>query len=120
MDHMRRGTVDLSAVGLLALDEADQMLDMASWRRWNTSSRGANSHRAAGRIAIEPRATVAIPAPLGDGLTLWVAAQSPFRLRAPLARMCPPRESRLCSRPRCQPRSWSLRGDTGASLRLSG
>jgi ATP-dependent RNA helicase DeaD len=28
MDHMRRGTVDLSSVGLLVLDEADQMLQM--------------------------------------------------------------------------------------------
>jgi ATP-dependent RNA helicase DeaD len=28
MDHMRRGTVDLGAVRLLVLDEADQMLDM--------------------------------------------------------------------------------------------
>ncbi|MEX0750352.1 MAG: DEAD/DEAH box helicase [Dehalococcoidia bacterium] len=28
MDHMRRGTVDLSAVGMLVLDEADQMLQM--------------------------------------------------------------------------------------------
>ena len=28
MDHMRRGTVDLSAVRMLVLDEADQMLQM--------------------------------------------------------------------------------------------
>ncbi len=28
MDHMRRGTLDLSRVGMLVLDEADEMLDM--------------------------------------------------------------------------------------------
>lgn len=28
MDHMRRGTIDLSTVGMLVLDEADVMLDM--------------------------------------------------------------------------------------------
>ena len=28
MDHMRRGSVDLSAVNMLVLDEADQMLQM--------------------------------------------------------------------------------------------
>ena len=28
MDHMRRGTIDLSGVRMLVLDEADQMLEM--------------------------------------------------------------------------------------------
>ena len=28
MDHMRRGTVDLSEIRMLVLDEADQMLQM--------------------------------------------------------------------------------------------
>ena len=46
-------------------------------------------------VAIEPRAVLAIPDPLGDGLTLWVAAQSPFRLRAPLARLLGLPENRM-------------------------
>jgi len=45
--------------------------------------------------AIEPRAVLAVPDPLGDGLTLWVAAQSPFRLRAPLARLLGLAENRV-------------------------
>jgi carbon-monoxide dehydrogenase large subunit len=46
-------------------------------------------------VAIEPRAALAIPDPLGDGLTLWVAAQSPFRLRAPVARLLGLPENRV-------------------------
>src|SRR5579859_1391185 len=46
-------------------------------------------------VAIEPRAVLAVPDPLGDGLTIWVAAQSPFRLRAPLARLLGLPENRV-------------------------
>jgi aerobic carbon-monoxide dehydrogenase large subunit len=46
-------------------------------------------------VAVEPRAALAVPDPLGDGLTLWVAAQSPFRLRAPLARLLELPENRM-------------------------
>ncbi len=46
-------------------------------------------------VAIEPRAAIAVPDPLGDGLTLYVAAQSPFRLRAPLARALGLPENRM-------------------------
>ena len=53
-----------------------------------------DNHRIA-PVAIEPRAILAVPDPLGDGLTLWVAAQSPFRLRAPLARVLGLAENRV-------------------------
>ncbi|MCA1647007.1 MAG: xanthine dehydrogenase family protein molybdopterin-binding subunit, partial [Chloroflexi bacterium] len=46
-------------------------------------------------VAIEPRAVLAVADPLGDGLTVWVAAQSPFRLRAPLARLLGLAENRM-------------------------
>jgi carbon-monoxide dehydrogenase large subunit len=46
-------------------------------------------------VAIEPRAAMAVPDPLGDGLSLFVAAQSPFRLRAPLARLLGLAENRV-------------------------
>jgi carbon-monoxide dehydrogenase large subunit len=46
-------------------------------------------------VAIEPRAAIAVPDPMGDGLTLYVAAQSPFRLRAPIARVLGLPENRL-------------------------
>ncbi|HEV7665574.1 MAG TPA: xanthine dehydrogenase family protein molybdopterin-binding subunit [Chloroflexota bacterium] len=53
-----------------------------------------DNHRLA-PVAIEPRAVLAVPDPLGDGLTLYVAAQSPFRLRAPLARLLGLAENRV-------------------------
>src|SRR5712691_10050021 len=53
-----------------------------------------DNHRLA-PVAIEPRAVLAVPDPLGDGLTIWVAAQSPFRLRAPLARLLGLPENRV-------------------------
>ncbi len=53
-----------------------------------------HSPRLAG-AAIEPRAILIAPDPLGDGLTVWVSAQSPFRLRAPLARMLGLAENRI-------------------------
>jgi carbon-monoxide dehydrogenase large subunit len=53
-----------------------------------------DNHRLA-PLAIEPRAALAVPDPLGDGLSLWVAAQSPFRLRAPLARLLGLPENRV-------------------------
>jgi carbon-monoxide dehydrogenase large subunit len=53
-----------------------------------------DNHRIA-PVAIEPRAVLAVPDPLGDGLTVWVAAQSPFRLRAPLARLLGLAENRV-------------------------
>jgi carbon-monoxide dehydrogenase large subunit len=46
-------------------------------------------------VAIEPRAAVAVPDPLGDGLTLYVAAQSPFRLRAPISALLGLPENRV-------------------------
>ena len=46
-------------------------------------------------VAIEPRAVLAVPDPLGDGLTLYAAAQSPFRLRAPIARLLGLAENRV-------------------------
>lgn len=53
-----------------------------------------DNHRLA-PVAIEPRAVLVVPDPLGDGLSVWVAAQSPFRLRAPLARLLGLPENRL-------------------------
>jgi carbon-monoxide dehydrogenase large subunit len=53
-----------------------------------------DNHRLA-PVAIEPRAAIAVPDPMGDGLTLYVAAQSPFRLRAPIARVLGLPENRL-------------------------
>jgi carbon-monoxide dehydrogenase large subunit len=53
-----------------------------------------DNHRLA-PVAIEPRAAIAMPDPMGDGLTLYVAAQSPFRLRAPIARVLGLPENRL-------------------------
>ena len=53
-----------------------------------------DNHRLA-PVAIEPRAAIAVPDPLGDGLALFVAAQSPFRLRAPIARLLGLPENRL-------------------------
>jgi carbon-monoxide dehydrogenase large subunit len=53
-----------------------------------------DNHRIA-PVAIEPRAALAVPDPLADGLTLYVAAQSPFRLRAPIARLLGLPENRV-------------------------
>jgi len=53
-----------------------------------------HSPRLAG-VPIEPRAVLIAPDPLGDGLTVWVSAQSPFRLRTPLARMLGLPENRI-------------------------
>jgi carbon-monoxide dehydrogenase large subunit len=52
------------------------------------------SPRLAG-AAIEPRAVLVAPEPMGDGLTVWVSAQSPFRLRAPLSRLLGIAENRI-------------------------
>ncbi|MDQ3810046.1 MAG: xanthine dehydrogenase family protein molybdopterin-binding subunit [Chloroflexota bacterium] len=46
-------------------------------------------------VPIEPRAVLVAPDPLGDGLTMWVSAQSAFRLRTPLARLLGLAENRL-------------------------
>jgi carbon-monoxide dehydrogenase large subunit len=66
-----------------AFAEADQVVSLT-----------IDNHRLA-PVAIEPRAVLAVPDPLGDGLTVWVAAQSPFRLRAPLARLLGLAENRV-------------------------
>ncbi len=52
------------------------------------------SPRLAG-AAIEPRAVLVAPEPMGDGLTIWVSAQSPFRLRTPLSRLLGIAENRI-------------------------
>ncbi len=46
-------------------------------------------------VTMEPRAILAVPEPTGDGLTVWLATQSPFRLRADLARVLGLPEHRL-------------------------
>src|SRR5262249_44013413 len=53
-----------------------------------------HSPRLAG-AAIEPRGIVVVPDPMGDGLTVWVSAQSPFRLRTPLSRVLGIAENRI-------------------------
>jgi len=53
-----------------------------------------HSPRLAG-AAIEPRGIVVAPDPMGDGLTVWVSAQSPFRLRTPLSRVLGIAENRI-------------------------
>src|SRR5262249_17670753 len=60
----------------------------------HVTSLSIHSPRLAG-AAIEPRAILVAPDPLGDGLTIWVSAQSPFRLRAPLARLLGLPENRI-------------------------
>ena len=60
----------------------------------HVTSLSIHSPRLAG-AAIEPRAILIAPDPLGDGLTIWVSAQSPFRLRAPLARLLGLPENRI-------------------------
>ncbi|HEY3057365.1 MAG TPA: xanthine dehydrogenase family protein molybdopterin-binding subunit [Chloroflexota bacterium] len=52
------------------------------------------SPRLAG-AAIEPRAVLVAPEPMGDGLTIWVSAQSPFRVRTPLSRLLGIAENRI-------------------------
>ena len=39
LDHMQQGTIDLSAIEVLVLDEADRMLDMDSFATFERSSR---------------------------------------------------------------------------------
>ena len=36
-------------------------------------------------VAMEPRGVLAVPEPFGQGLTVWLSCQSPFRVRADLA-----------------------------------
>jgi carbon-monoxide dehydrogenase large subunit len=46
-------------------------------------------------VAIEPRAALAVPNPPDDALTLFVAAQAPFHLRASIARLLGLSENRV-------------------------
>jgi carbon-monoxide dehydrogenase large subunit len=66
-----------------AFERADQVISVS-----------VNSPRIAA-AAIEPRAVLAAPDPMGDGLTVWVSAQSPFRLRGYIARFLRVPENRV-------------------------
>lgn len=46
-------------------------------------------------VTMEPRVILCVPDPLGDGLTIYLATQSPFRLRADLARVIGLPENRV-------------------------
>lgn len=112
--------IEIDYEPLDAVASSSAALDAQAGRTWDQleSNRSFGNRRAGGDVAvafeaadevvsvtvvnqrlapvpIEPRAALAVPDPLGDGLTLYVAAQSPFRLRAPIAQLLSLAENRV-------------------------
>ena len=83
MDHMRRGTVDLSGVGLLVLDEADQMLQMG----FQEDVEYVMGHLPEGRVTALFSATM--PKPILDIVHRYMREPEMIRLSRPQALTVP-------------------------------